>query len=295
MAQGSCGKYGSGSGRGRNYKESGSLSRRSKTSDWQKRNWSGAGSDKIRNYWWKKLTVVHEQIAEAYENIINDAREIDIEWLVMGETQLIPKEGDWSAANQRHITLLNTCYKWVTSVLKEKMENTWQNLHHCVRSVSFGSRVLLILILFYTLLLLETPAADINDSRECLGLTSKCITSTNFQIFEEIGPRKNDCKFVSFNFSVDICISYSQKKQTSHPRDSHLIQSLGQRQNPLECKWNNKQIQRIIFSFRFKKRFLTRKPILYYCNSTSTQQISLISWTVEANPGPTYFEKKIQT
>ena len=123
-------------------------------------------------------------------------------------------------------------------------------MHHCVRSVSFGSRVLLILILFYTLHLLQTPAADINDSRECLGLTSKCITSTNFQIFEEISPRKDDCKFVSFNFSVDICINYSQKKQTSHPRDLQLIQSLGQRQNPLECKWNNKQIQRIIYSFR---------------------------------------------
>ena len=61
-------------------------------------------------------------------------------------------------------------------------------MHHCVRSVSFGSRVLFILILFYTLPLLETLAADINDSRECLGLTSKCITSTNFQIFEEIRP-----------------------------------------------------------------------------------------------------------
>ena len=60
----------------------------------KKRNWSGAGRDKIHNYWWKKLTLVHEQIAEAYENIINDAREIDIEWLVMGETELIPKEGD---------------------------------------------------------------------------------------------------------------------------------------------------------------------------------------------------------
>ena len=104
------------------------------------------------------------------------------------------------------------------------------NMHHCVRSVSFGSRVLLIFILFYTLPLLETPAADINGRRQCLGLTSKCITSTNFQIFEEISPCKDDSfKFVSFNFSVDICINYSQKKQTSHPRDLHLIQSLGQR------------------------------------------------------------------
>ena len=88
----------------------------------KKRNWSRAGRDKIRKYWWKKFTVVHEQIAEAYENILNDAREIDIEWLVMGKTELIPKEGDWSAANQRPITLLNTCYKWLTTVLKEKME-----------------------------------------------------------------------------------------------------------------------------------------------------------------------------
>ena len=28
----------------------------------KKRNWSGAGRDKICNFWWKKLTVVHEQI-----------------------------------------------------------------------------------------------------------------------------------------------------------------------------------------------------------------------------------------
>ena len=70
----------------------------------KKRNWSGAGRDKIHNYWWKKLTVVHDQIAEAYENIINNARETDIKWLVMGETELIQKEGDWSAVNQRPIT-----------------------------------------------------------------------------------------------------------------------------------------------------------------------------------------------
>ena len=43
--------------------------------------------------------------------------------MVMGETDLIPKEGEWTAASQRPITLLNTCYKWLTSVLKEKMES----------------------------------------------------------------------------------------------------------------------------------------------------------------------------
>ena len=84
----------------------------------------------------------------------------------------------------------------------------------------------------------------------------------------------------------------SAEKKTSDPRDLHLIQSPGQRQNSLECKWNIKEIQRIIYSLRFKKRFLTRKPILYYCSSTATQQISLISWTIETNPGSTISKRK---
>ena len=180
----------------------------------------------------------------------------------------------------------------VTSpVLQSSILLLHRDREHCVRSVGFGSRVLLILILFYTLPLLETPATDINDSRECRGLTSKCITSTNFQIFEEISPRKDDCKFVSFNFSMNICINYSQKKQTSHPRDLHLIKSLGQRQNPLECKWNNKQIQRIIYSFRFKKRFLTRKPMQLNCNSANLADLMDSRSKSRSNN----FEKKIQT
>ena len=36
---------------------------------------------------------------------------------------MIPKEGEWSAANQRPITLLNTCNKWLTGILKDKMES----------------------------------------------------------------------------------------------------------------------------------------------------------------------------
>ena len=42
---------------------------------------------------------------------------------MMVETDMIPKEGEWSAANQRPITLLNTCYKWLTGILKDKMES----------------------------------------------------------------------------------------------------------------------------------------------------------------------------
>ena len=56
----------------------------------KKRNWSGAGRDKIRNFWWKKLTVLHKHIASVFETLINEERDIDLQWLVMGETDMIP-------------------------------------------------------------------------------------------------------------------------------------------------------------------------------------------------------------
>ena len=89
----------------------------------KKKNWSGAGRDQIRNFWWKKLTILHQHIAKSFENTINEDRDLELDWMVMGKTDLIPKEGEWTAANQRPITLLNTFYKWLTSVLKEKMES----------------------------------------------------------------------------------------------------------------------------------------------------------------------------
>ena len=38
-------------------------------------------------------------------------------WFCRGRTTLIPKPGEWSIANQRPITCLNTQYKWFTSVI----------------------------------------------------------------------------------------------------------------------------------------------------------------------------------
>ena len=52
---------------------------------------------------------------------------MDLEWFVIWETDLIPKEGEWSVAKQRPITLLNTCYKRLTSVLKDKIETRLEN------------------------------------------------------------------------------------------------------------------------------------------------------------------------
>ena len=60
----------------------------------KKRNWSGAGRDNIRNSWWKKLTVLHKHITSVFETLINEERDIDLQWLVMGETDMIPKEGE---------------------------------------------------------------------------------------------------------------------------------------------------------------------------------------------------------
>ena len=43
----------------------------------KKCNWSGAGRDKIKNFWWKKLTDLHKHIASVFETLINEERDID--------------------------------------------------------------------------------------------------------------------------------------------------------------------------------------------------------------------------
>ena len=48
--------------------------------------------------------------------MINKLQCID-QLLAYGRVALIPKEGEWSAANPRPITCLNTMYKWLTSIL----------------------------------------------------------------------------------------------------------------------------------------------------------------------------------
>ena len=82
----------------------------------KKKNWSAPGRDQITNFWWKKLTSVREVMTTLFSGVINRCQRVD-PWTAFGRVALLPKEGEWSAANQRPITCLNTQYKWLTSVL----------------------------------------------------------------------------------------------------------------------------------------------------------------------------------
>ena len=93
-----------------------------------KRNWSGPGRDKIRNFWWKKIIVLHGHIPGCLEEIIKEDNDMDLEWFVMGKTTMIPKAAEWNVASPCPITLLNTCYKCPTSVLKVKIDHTWESM-----------------------------------------------------------------------------------------------------------------------------------------------------------------------
>ena len=59
----------------------------------------------------EKITILHGNIAGCLEEIINEHNDMDLEWFVVGETDLILREGEWSVTNPPPITLLNTCYK----------------------------------------------------------------------------------------------------------------------------------------------------------------------------------------
>ena len=83
----------------------------------RKKNWSSPGPDRIANFWWKKATILHKEIATCFQAT---AQLEDLQfplWFSEGETTLIPKPGEFRSDNQRPITCLNNLYKWYTSCL----------------------------------------------------------------------------------------------------------------------------------------------------------------------------------
>ena len=82
----------------------------------KKKNCTSPGPDRIVNFWLKKLPCIIEVCVKLYFNTINILQSIE-PWICQGRVALIPKEGEWSASNQRPITCLNTLYKWLTSIL----------------------------------------------------------------------------------------------------------------------------------------------------------------------------------
>ena len=88
----------------------------------KKKNWSAPGPDRIANYWWKRIDVLHEGVAKAFETIMKGQLEYP-QWFSAGKTSLIPKPGAFTSDNQRPITCLNTVYKWFTSCLLEPIDD----------------------------------------------------------------------------------------------------------------------------------------------------------------------------
>ena len=82
-----------------------------------KKNRSAPGPDCIANFWWKKATILHKEIATCFQAI---AQLEDLQfplWFSEGKTTLIPKPGEFRSDNQRPIICLNNLYKWYTSYL----------------------------------------------------------------------------------------------------------------------------------------------------------------------------------
>lgn len=80
----------------------------------RKKNWSAPGPDRIANFWWKKATILHKEIATCFQAT---AQLEDLQfplWFSEGKTTLIPKPGEFRSDNQRPITYIP---KWYISCL----------------------------------------------------------------------------------------------------------------------------------------------------------------------------------
>ena len=82
----------------------------------KKKSWYALGPDGICNYWLKKITTLHKPMADASQELLISQEQLP-NWLSAGRTTLIPKEGEWSRANYRPTTCMNTVYKAITTTL----------------------------------------------------------------------------------------------------------------------------------------------------------------------------------
>ena len=88
--------------------------------------WKSPGIDKIRTYWWAKLSSTHQLLADIYDNLSRDPTRIP-EWFTNGITLLIPKKTDTAnPANYRPITCLPTMYKIFSSIIDQRMKDHMQ-------------------------------------------------------------------------------------------------------------------------------------------------------------------------
>ena len=84
-------------------------------------NWKSPGHDQLANFWIKNLTALHEDLAKAYNIVIQEPEKTPA-WLTVGRTILLPKTKETRAPNNyRPITCLPTMYKLLTSMVAERI------------------------------------------------------------------------------------------------------------------------------------------------------------------------------
>jgi hypothetical protein len=87
------------------------------------RNWSAPGPDFVHNFWYKKFTPIHERMAECFNMVLEDPRQLP-EFITRGVTYLLPKDRNTAnPAKYRPITCLSNLYKVLMSVIKRKIQN----------------------------------------------------------------------------------------------------------------------------------------------------------------------------
>jgi hypothetical protein len=85
-------------------------------------NWKTPGIDHIHNFWYKRLTSVHERLTELINQNVRNPH-IFPDFLTEGKTYIKPKnEQTQNPANYRPITCLPTLYKIITSIIANKIE-----------------------------------------------------------------------------------------------------------------------------------------------------------------------------
>lgn len=84
-------------------------------------NWKTPGPDKIQNFWWKNLVMLHEQMAAIFTKLLKNEETLP-EDLAEGITYLKPKSNRVDEPSQyRPITCLNTLYKIFTATIATKI------------------------------------------------------------------------------------------------------------------------------------------------------------------------------
>lgn len=80
-----------------------------------------AGCDGVANFWFKQLTSLHPELANAYNKILKNPQQ-SLGWLTEGMTFLIRKSKDTeNPKNCRPITCLPNTYKVLTSIIAERV------------------------------------------------------------------------------------------------------------------------------------------------------------------------------